>query len=279
MKSDIIFQEFKKELIEHNASGFHLVFPSMINSDNIETNKEYLSFLKTIGKGSFFAGALQIFDLNDDDSKRIVMELDGAFGERYLVIGYDGTTEGCFVLNRNTKDLGVYYLNRKQPEDITKIADSFKVWIEGTPVEYFDAKLYKAFGNIKDIIGVNAVINERRAISVELKYYDKELVAHPNAEKKYLKRYNKLVLSLNVARKVSIKEVTIKMARLGSAVGEDNIEYVTVQIEGVVGNVLKEIYLFDPFNLPFEKIVCLYQPEVNLNSKMRVKYKELQEYL
>lgn len=279
MKSDILFQEFRKELIEHNASGFHLVFPSMINSDNTDTNKEYLSFLTTIGKGSFFAGAIQIFDLNDDDSKRIGLELGGTFCEQYLVIGYDGTTEGCFVLNKCIEDLGVYYVNRKQPEDITKIAHSFKIWIEGTPNEYFDAKLYKAFGNIKDVIGVNEVINERRAIAVELNSYDTEMVAHPNAEKKYLNRYNKIVLSLNVARKVSIKEVTIKMARLGSAVGNDNIEYVTVQIEGVVGNLLKEIYLFDPFNLPFEKIVCLYQPEVNLNSKMRVKYKELQEYL
>jgi hypothetical protein len=279
MKSEIIFQEFRKELAEHNGSGFHLVFPSKINSDNIEANKEYLSFLKTIGKGSFFAGALQIFDLNDDDSKRIGFELGATFCEQFLVIGYDGTTEGCFVLNKCIEDLGVYYVNRKQPEDISKISDSFKTWIEGTPNEYYDEKLYKAFGNIKDIIGVYSVINERKAINVKLYYYDKELVAHPNAEKKYLKRYNKLVLSLNVARKVSIKEVTIKMARLGSDVGEDNIEYVTVQIAGVVGNVLKEVYLFDPFNLPFEKIVCLYQPEVNLNSKMRIKYKELLEYL
>lgn len=279
MDSNLIFQEFKKELLEHNASGYHMVSPCVIKSEETEANKEYLWFLKTIGKGSFFAGAMQIFDLNDDNSKRIGLELASAIGEQYLVVGYDGTTEGCFVLSNSLKDIGVYYVNRKQPDDIMKIADSFAIWIEGTPKEYFDNKLYKAFGAIKDIDGISAIIEERKAITVELNSYDEELVAQPNAEKKYLKRYNRLVLKFNMVRDVSIKEVTIKMARLGSAVGDDNVEYVTVPIEGLEGDFLKEAYLFDPFNLPFEKIVCLYQPEVNLNSKMRVKYKELQDYL
>ncbi len=38
-------------------------------------------------------------------------------------------------------------------------------------------------------------------------------------------------------------------------------------------------WLFDPFNVPFDRIAIQTDPCIDLSSQMRVKYKEIRDYL
>ena len=78
-----------------------------------------------------------------------------------------------------------------------------------------------------------------------------------------------------------LEQLTIKFFRTNSQVGNDNIDYLSVDVSNIViGNSkIIQTYLFDPFNLPFDQIVCLYDPDINLGSKSRVRYIEIKKYL
>lgn len=279
MKNNLIFPIFKDELKNHDANGYHLMTPIMGDVVDSYYNEEYLLFLKSIGPGIFYAGSLQIFSPNDKRLEQLNSEFDESISNQFLAIGYDGTTEGCFALNKNKDDNGIYYINRKQPNDVTKLSKSFYEWIENTPNVYYDPRLYKGFGKIKDLDKIREVISDRKVVKVKLSSYTKDLIAKPDAEKKYLKRYNKLIFEVELSRPISLQELTVKMFRTGSSVGDDNIEYVTLNIDRNRHNQNVEAYLFDPFNVPFNEIVCLYNPEINLNSRMRLKYKEILPFL
>lgn len=279
MKNSLVFREFENELMKHSANGYHLIVA--VGDEIIEgcDNIEYLRFLKSIGSGAFYGGALQIFSPNDDKFRQFNEELEEPLAEQFLVIGYNGTTEGSFAVKRKGGDSSIYYMNREQPSDITMLSNSFYQWIENSQNEFYDSKLYKAFSNIKEIEKIREVIAERRAIKLDLKYFNENLEAKPNAEKQYLKRYNRLIFEIELTRPVLLQKVTVKMLRTGSSIGDDNIEYVTLSIDRDKNKQIVEAYLFDPFNLPFDKIVSLYNPEINLNSRMRTKYKEILEFL
>lgn len=277
------FKLFAKELSIHGSNGYHLFnkIDAVELTPLIEyVSAEYIEFMKQIGSGRFYNGSLQLFKVADNDFKEFNKCLHKINCNDFLAISYNGITEGCFCLKKDHGNNSVYWVSWINGIPF-QVSDSFRSWIEKSPKELFNREIYKGFKSIKDVDAINYVIIQRKKINVILLSYTKELVSHPNEAKKYLKRYNKVFFEVVKAEKADIKSVTIKVLRSGSVVGNDNVEYVTIDVENIVP--LKptkiEVYLFDPFNIPFESIICLYAPEIDLDSTMRVAYKEIIAFL
>lgn len=98
----------------------------------------------------------------------------------------------------------------------------------------------------------------------------------------FLPRYNFLKVSVERSAPGDLGGFTIRVLREGSSVGGDNIEYVTVPIAADLQlRATREVegYVFDPFNVPFGNISIDASARIDLTSRMRVKYTELQEFL
>jgi len=279
------FEKFKKELAAHSLNGYHL-----INDKKIERNEEllkneglsseYVAFHIHIGSGSFYAGSLIIFDFKDDNYFSFNNQVNDIGIDDFIAIGYDGTTNGCFCIRKYENKNSVYWLYWNDIEPFL-ISNSFCLWIENSSDQYFNEKIYKGYKTIRDINSVMRVISERAKFDVKLKSFDKELVAHPNEQKKYLKRYNKVIFEVTKKSDTFISDLTVKLFRSGSSVGNDNVEYVTINVAEIQVQkpCLIESYLFDPFNIPFNSIESLYNPNIDLGSPMRIKFKEITNHI
>jgi len=274
------YKLFAEELKKHGNSGYHFWNKVESIDDLPHVSIEYIEFVKEIGVGSYFGGRLKLFTSKDKDFEEFNYLLKELNCHDFVAIGYDGTTEGCYCLKKEPQDNAVYWMAWSEGSPF-QINDSFYSWIEKAPSKFFNEKVFRGFKNIKDINSINYIINQRRKINLRLLSFDKELVAHPNETKKYLKRYNKICLEIIKTEKTEIKWLTIKMLRTGSTVGNDNIDFVTIDIENIIP--LKptriECLLFDSFNLPFESIICQYAPEIDLGSSMRSAFKEITTFL
>ena len=135
--------------------------------------------------------------------------------------------------------------------------------------------------SIKNVDAVKNVIEERKKFKIMLVSFDKELVRTPTNQKAFLPRYNRLLIEVSKTEPSNLKELTLSFRRIGSKVGDDNIEYITIDVSGLKEGEKQnaQAYLFDAFNVPFEDIVSLYQPEIDLLSPMRAKFREIMNFL
>lgn len=282
-----MFKRFKDELHTHSAKGYHRIerYPENTEvafNNNYEVNHSYIEFIKIIGYGRFFDGSLIFFPFEGNGSvKTETSKIHNLGFKNFVSIGYDGTTMGYYCLKNDRTKRAVYWVD-VQAKIVEKVAEDFNDWVEALPKELFNKRTYAAYKNIKDKESIIRIIQQRAKIEVEMLDYEKELVKPPDKKKDLLPRYNKIILSVKRNGDTPIlKEVTIPFLRFGSSIGKDNIDYVTIDIDSLEKEEIKviETYLFDPFNVPFEGIECLYKPEISLSSEMRAMFKEIQKYL
>jgi len=135
--------------------------------------------------------------------------------------------------------------------------------------------------DIKNMPAIDAVIEERKKFNVNLVSFDKELVRTPTNKDAFLPRYNKLLIEVAKTEASSLKELTIKFFRTGSKIGSDNAEYITIDVDGLKEGIPQKViaYLFDAYNLPFDNIVALHEPNIDLNAPMRGKFREILPFL
>ena len=285
------FPNFKNELQSHNALGYHatiikhneLMIKNLIEQKKWQVPAEYFAFLISIGSGRFFGGSLIIFELIENLNYSVIAITDKLYSlgiKDKIAIGYDGTTQGIYCLSCKNNDHRVYWI--EWIDGSVKVeAESFIEWIESKPNELFSKKIYAGYKKIKDITTINAIIEKRKSFIIELSSYEKELTKPPNKSNEFLPRYNKLNLKVTKTAATDLDFFTIKCYRIGSPVGKDNIEYVSIPVKElpISKPIIVVSWLFDPFNMPFEKIIIQVDPFINLSSKMRVKYKEIKDYL
>lgn len=279
---------FLKEIKTHNAPGYHRIFKYsddfnlLVEKEGYKLSAFYVDFIKSIGYGHFFGGSLVLFPLTGETGsvRALTNYLQGMGVKGFVAIGYAGTTEGYYCLKNEKEDNAVYWVN-VQTKATNKLDECFEDWINTQSSELFNPDTYAAYKKIKDIESVYEVIKERSFIEVELLDFKEQLIKPPGNEKDFLPRYNKVILAIRKNKEVKLSQLTIKFSRSGSSIEEDNVEYLTVDIGFIPINKSEVVqsYLFDPFNLPFEKIECDYHPEIDLTSKMRVRYKEIKKFL
>jgi len=284
------FPRFTRELSQHSALGYHALFgpvdriadTAWFGQQLICCPVPYVDFLNEIGPGRFFAGDLVLFPTAGAEAsvQQVTKKLPETVRSRFFAIGYDGTTEGCYCLIRTGDDNCVYWHNWGMQTTALHHPD-FIEWIENSPNELFNKAVYAGYKTIKDISGALGIVKERCKFEVRLLEYDKQLVRPPGKEKDFLPRYNRIVSGVRKYAASPLEQLTLKVRRLGTTVGEDNIQYVTLDVSGVPVDMETrlEAYVFDPFNLPFESINIDYSPEIDLSSPMRARYAEIKVYL
>jgi hypothetical protein len=284
------FPRFLRELEDHQGHGYHTIYGQTdpltaarwFEQRLVNCPPSYLTFLREVGAGSFFAGRLVVFAAVDSNSRVDIVtgRLPVETRSKFFAIGYDGTTEGCYCLNRMGGDETVYWHNFAIGST-EAYRSNFAQWIEDCPRELFDKALYAGYKKIRDIAGIQRVIRERENFEVRLLDYDKQLVRPPGKEKDLLPRYNRIVCGIRKLGNSWLKQLTLTVRRRGSTVGADNVEYVGLQVPDFAAGVevKVEAYVFDPFNVPFSELAVEYIPEIDLKSPMRVRFAELKEYL
>jgi hypothetical protein len=286
------FPKFFRELSNHSAIGYHK-FDGQLDKTacaiwfmerSIRCPEAYLDFLSEIGPGRFFAGDLDMFPLDPLGHRLSVATVTNNLTEsdksRFFAIGYDGTTTGCYCLSRSGGDEGVYWhdweVGKTEPYD-----PDFKDWIENLSESLFSSTVYAGFKEIKDIGSVRRVLEERKKFEVRLIAYGEKLVRPPGKEKDFLPRFHRIVCGVRKREASELKNLTFVVRRTGSSVGAQNVEYATIDVDGFpVGREIEiEAFVFDPFNLRFEKLAVEYSAEIELGSQRRVRFTELREYL
>ena len=282
------FPNFARELAEHSG-GYHQTNGRVDLSQamdwfarrSIKCSQAYLDFLSEIGPGEFFSGGLVVFPLEPGGPfDRANEKLPNKFRAEFFALGYDGTTEGCYCMSKTGADDAVYWCNW-QANQIQVQEESFTKWIEEAPRKLFSKSVYAGYKKIKDIAKVRSVIEDRKRYQVRLLRYDNQLVRPPGHEKDSLPRYNRIVCAVRKLEDSSLRQLTFRVRRTGSSVGNDNVQYVTVSLPetGQGEEVQVEAYVFDPFNVRFQEIIVEYSPDIDLGSPMRARFAEIKDYL
>jgi hypothetical protein len=128
--------------------------------------------------------------------------------------------------NREGVDDRVYWHNWETGTTEAYRAN-FAQWIEDCPDELLNRTAYAGFKKIRDMAGIQRVIRERENFEVRLLSYDKQLVRPPGKEKDFLRRYNRIVCGIRKHGDSWLTCLTLKVCRLGSPVGANNVECVT----------------------------------------------------
>ncbi len=200
--------------------------------------------------------------------------------EPIFPFGYDGTTESCYCLESQSGRDTVYWFSW---EEIVKrsLGTSFREWIDAKPAELFKDLIYAGYKKLTNMSELIAVMEERSAFRIRLKDFDKRLQRPPDKPKDMFPRYNRLVVEVTKTRPVTIPVLTVIVERLGSKVGDTNLEYASVPVQDIPVNTptIRECYVFDPFNVPFSEITVQFNPVIDLGSPMRTKFKELSSLL
>lgn len=291
MKNDNKFYHFQKELYDHDAEGYHSEIQKYSSSEianicdemKIEIPEDYSVFLQEIGTGNFFGGDLVFFPLLTEDGDSVIsftLKLETFNINDKIVIGYDGTTEGAYCLSMDKNDSAVYWLFWDTGV-FSVVSDNFSDWINSLPKTLFSKKIYSGFKKIKNIDKIYDIIKQRSTIKIRLVSYNKNLTRPPNKKEDALPRYHELVLEILKTKDVSIKNFTFSGYRTNSPVGKNNLAYVTIPMDSIPLNKAKivKVYLFDPFNVPFDDIIINVNPNIDLSSSSRSHYKEISDYL
>ncbi|HWX22411.1 MAG TPA: SMI1/KNR4 family protein [Candidatus Binatia bacterium] len=286
-----MFDGFKRELTAHRDGGYHLLGGALEQIDvnawfqehSLTPPVSYVNFLCQVGPGSFFGGALTIYPLRSPHSTSVeseLLRLKEETTESIFPFGYDGTTELCYCFETQAGGDTVHWFSWEEKVKRSLFA-SFQEWIEAKPRELFKDQIYAGYKKLTNIDALIAVMEERAAFKVRLVNFDKQLQRSPDRPDDRLRRYNKLVLEVTKTRPVTIQVLTVIVARVGSQLGATNVEYATFPVHDIPVNhpTIRECYVFDPFNVPFNEIAVKFNPVIDLGSKMRVKFKELSSLL
>ncbi len=288
--SNYQFPRFSSELRQHAVAGYHSVSGPIDRAFAIDwfakrailCPKPFLEFLAFFGTGRFFGGALVILPLVDGDStiERATARLPDAVRAKFFAIGYDGTTEGCYCLDRSGDQCTVFWHSFEAGQTAVLHPD-FAKWIEECPAQLFSEQLYAGYGNVRDDVGIREIIRERAAFKVSMLSAEMTKVRPPGHEKDFLPRYHRLVLGIRKLRDSQLRKLTVSIIRTGSSIGSQNIEYATIALPDfpVGTEITQDVYVFDPFNLPFKRIEVIHVPEIDLSSRMRVKFEEIKSFL
>jgi len=285
-----MFRAFLEEIRKHRLGGYHLQVAKYAHSSiaewfaahNWKPSQEYSDFMIQIGAGTYFGGAFVVYPLLHDQlpSTETVSSRMASLGEKdFFAIGYDGTTEGCYCLPKDGQSKLYWY---SWESHLAKpLASDFAEWVERQPAELFQPKVYSAYKPVANLDGVCDIINARDAFKIRLLNYAKDLVRPPGKQGDQLPRYNRIELGITKKRRVDLKFLTVKIKRNGSAVNNDNVEYVSLDVGDlpVSTETVITCYAFDPFNLPFAAIEVEFNPVIDMGSKMRSRYKEISEFL
>jgi hypothetical protein len=278
---------FARELVEHTG-GYHQTYGQVDRADalkwfaqrSLRCPRTYLDFLSEIGPGNYFSGGLVLFEVELGGLVDQVTEKLGCDGSDYLAIGYDGTTDGYYCMKNSETDEAVYWYD-SETKAIGPHHRSFVEWVEECPRTLFSHSVYAGYKRIKDLAQVRRVIRERMSFDVRLLRYDRQTVRPPKKEKDFLPRYHRIICLVRKNNNSSLGQLTVKVCRTGSSVGADNVQYVTIDLPDFLAGQEKEVevFVFDPFNLPFKDIVIDYSPQIDLSSPSRARFVELKPYL
>lgn len=273
------FEKFNLELTLHNAVGYHQIF-KLKDKNLVFNNAAYFIFLIEIGYGNFFDGNLIIIEPSSSKFMEI-LEIFNSYDIKNLIpVAFDGSTEGVYCIE-NSEDSKVFWFNWGEGKKYVKSKDFFS-WIEEMPSKLFDKETYKAFKSIKDLNKINFIINERKKFDVQFISFEKRLSNSPSqSDMLFLKRYNKVIVKITKNEDTDLNYLTIKFLRECSKMGPNNLQFLSLQIANLKKGESKtfEEFLFDPFNLPFDSIILLHTSEIDLKSPLRVRYKEIIDFI
>lgn len=284
-----MFQRFTEELARHAAPGYHRsngpVAPGTARATlqklGVVAPEAYVEFLERFGTGRYFGGALVLFDL--EGPQGIASREERMHSEARATIfpfAYDGTTEGCFCLDRRGRDPRVFWCRwgEQLPQEE---AGDFETWIESLPADLFNAKIYRGYGPVRDPRSIDDVVAQRSAVAVRLIEFDEKPVIPPDKRDHKYPRYHRFVVGVTKQRAIEIPKLTVKVVRDGSRYGADNVDYVSLDIASIPPGKEAAVtgYSFDGFNVPFARGRIEYQPSIDLGSKMRVRFAEIAEFL
>jgi hypothetical protein len=144
-----LFKQFKEEIKRHGEGGYHSINPALADRGlwdelNKGLNTAYTEFLTQIGTGNFYAENLQLFAIGYKRFKQYNSYPQEAGYTDYIAIGYDGTTEGCFWLKKDSSDTSVHWFNYPAQE-VSMLYKDFTNWIEHTPQEMLNENAFKAY--------------------------------------------------------------------------------------------------------------------------------------
>jgi hypothetical protein len=284
-----LFAAFSRELSIHSEGRYHRAH-GPISSEAVATWFErcapgapaiYRQFLTEIGSGRFFGGNLSLYPITATEERSIASELKALqqIGKSQLLpIGYDGTTEGEYCLSLVPGDSAVYWFSWETTE-VSRIAEDVLEWIESRPADLSDPEAYAdAHRRLSVSPEIVAVFAQRAAFAVRLVGFEKVLQRPPEKPGDLLPRYNQVIFEVTKLREAKLSLLTVGLARAGSQYGADNVVYVSLPIADVpLREPVKIVeYVFDPFNVPFEEIELLFTPEIDLSSKSRARFKEIE---
>ena len=285
------FPAFSTELQRHTSPGYHVfagpistaLAANWFNKLSICCPPSFLEFLQTFGPGRFFGGSLVIFPVDERDTQieKTTARLPEQDRAQFFAVGYDGTTEGCYCLDRSGQRAAVFWHSFETTRTIVLHPD-FRQWIESCPAQLFNENTYAGYRSIRDVAAVHDVIKERGAFDVRLIKVDMTKVRPPGHEADMLPRYHHLILGVQKHRDSWLRNLTVTVLRSGSGVGPQNIEYATINLPDFAAGTetaCDDVYVFDAFNLPFQKIEIVHHPEIDLSSKMRVRFEEIKDFL
>ncbi|MGO8968847.1 MAG: SMI1/KNR4 family protein [Myxococcaceae bacterium] len=261
-----MFETFKRELLTHDAPGYHNCFhrpevavvEAWFRARNLDPSPSYLDFLAQIGPGRYFAGHLEIHPLTAEQGSPRSLETElKALKEMaemieeplpWLPFGYDGTTEMSYCLKATGKSDSVYWFSWEDGSSRV-LAPTFANWLEAQPSELFSKRSYAGYKKLTHIPAFEAVMRERAAFSLRLLRYDPRLQKQEPTD--FFARYHRITLEVTKARSVSIDRLTFMARRLGSKYGPDNVHYVSVPVGDVAVGIptVVECFVFDPFNV------------------------------
>ncbi len=282
------YTKFLKELRDHPARGYHVpIGPLDTGVAMPDFAQSYIEFLKTVGPGFFFAGALKFYHPSKTYPPHLNESVHSArrhmaSGQHMnlLPIGDCGVFSEilCVETNATSSALFLYDIHSDSSRALSR---DFHGWVEAQPRKLFRRKSYKAFGPVKDPGAIERITEERRSFQVQLLAFDKDLVRPPGQEADFLPRHTRIVLRLEKCRDASLDTLTISVFRAGSEIGIMNREFISIDVSQMKTGESRQIetFAFDPFNLPFDDVQLTIDNSIDLTSPTRVRYKEIASFL
>jgi len=280
------FKRFSSELKRHSRGKYHILEGPIKNdtivryfeSLDIKPISDYLEFLNKIGPGSFFGGSIQIFPLmGNEKTIRTLNEVIELFHPELLGIGTDGTTEGCFCIERNGNSEKVYDVSRFDGGCKT-VSDCFCTWIEELPNQFTEDDFLLYAPKSENV--VDFIEGERKKFNVSIDSFDLKRVREPNDTEGFLSSFNRVTFVVEKLDECIFKKLTVKVWRKGSSLGDKNWFHAHVDITDLEIGSPKKIttYVFDPYCLPFREIEVNYKAEIDKDMQgAYCEFKQLKE--
>ena len=282
------FTRFAEELRVHTHNGYHVSLGgvardtarSWFAARAITPHESYLEFLERFGPGRYFAGALQIFALDDTQlgvaGNFDVLEPKAA--AKLFLFGYGGVSSDAYALSRSGADASVRLVVEGAAG--RKLHADFATWIDAQPRRLFKADSYKCYGPVTRPDEIARIVQERAVFRVRCVAFDRELVGDP-AQPRFGTRCNRVRVGVTKLRESPLETLTVRFWRAGSQYGEQNVVYERLAVAGAPVGVetLHEVYSFDCYGRTFERIEVLHEPEIDLSNNQRSQFHEIRDYL